>query len=757
MKNKILYKIEAICIIFILLISNVSIIRVDASESDLLTDDSKNEKVNNSELFEMGGDAAESLDIDDETNDFIYADDTDNETVEDMTENSGVSENNDEGNVYNNSQYAQEIENESSGKTVNNDMSESEKGDKANSWRFTDGEKIIQDDKGISLYSDFIPWSKTNGYFINNLGEKIEGAVRKGIDVSKWNEEINWNQVKTTDVDYAIIRCGYGQDYSSQDDPYWKTNADACEKLGIPFGTYLYSYATTVDAAKSEAQHVLRLVEGYDLDYPIFYDLEEQSVRDKLSKTEIAAIAQTFCDTIESAGYDVAIYANKDWFTNYLTDSRFDQWDKWVAQYNSRCTYDGEYIMWQCTDSGTVNGINGVVDINFEFGAESEPELVIIDGNTYCYIGDVQVFGEQKVNGKWYYFDPDTGIMKTGFCDLGTKTVYYGSDGAMKYGEQKINNKWYYFNTVTGAMTTGFCNLGNKIVYYSSDGTMCYGEQIINGKIYYFDTVTGAMKTGWSTRNGLKVYYKSDGSLATGEQKINNKWYCFDEENGEMIVGWYDLGNKIVYYGSDGAMCYGERKIDGKWYYFNTVTGAMTVGFCNLSSKKVYYGPDGAMRYGEQKIDGKWYYFDIVTGAMATGFYDLGTKIVYYGSNGAMCYGEQKIDGKWYYFNTVTGAMNIGFCDLGSKIVYYGPDGAMRYGEQKIDGRWYHFNTVTGAMSTGFYNLGSKIVYYGSDGTMRYGSQMINGKWYYFDTVTGAMQKNKTINGYYYGSDGTRQ
>ena len=164
MKKKILYKIGATCIIFVLLISNVSIIHVNASESDLPTNDSKNEKASNSEVLEME-ESTEPLDIDDETDDFIYADDSDDETAEEMPENSDMSENNDDGNVYNNNQNDQEIknENETSGKTVDNDMPEPEKGDRANSWRFNDGERIIQDDKGVNFYSDFIPWSKTNG------------------------------------------------------------------------------------------------------------------------------------------------------------------------------------------------------------------------------------------------------------------------------------------------------------------------------------------------------------------------------------------------------------------------------------------------------------------------------------------------------------------------------------------------------------------------------------------------------------------
>ena len=112
------------------------------------------------------------------------------------------------------------------------------------------------------------------------------------------------------------MRCGYGMNDRYQDDDYWYTNADACERYGIPFGTYLYSYADTVEKAKSEAEHVLRLVKGYDLSYPIYYDLEHDPVRNKLSRTQIADIAEAFCDTIEAAGYDVAIDANTDWFTN---------------------------------------------------------------------------------------------------------------------------------------------------------------------------------------------------------------------------------------------------------------------------------------------------------------------------------------------------------------------------------------------------------------------------------------------------------
>lgn len=232
-----------------------------------------------------------------------------------------------------------------------------------NSFRYQNGEWIHDE---MPLYAaGFKPWSFTDGSWINSIGEPIVGAINKGIDVSSHRGKIDWKKVEASDVDYAIIRCGYGNNYVSQDDDYWKYNADECTRLGIPFGVYIYSYAMDVKEAKSEAEHVLRLVKGYNLSLPIYFDLEDEKYTGKLTNKEIADITEVFCDTIEAAGYDVGIYANLSWFNNRLTDPRFDQWPKWVAQYNTVCDYQGDYTMWQCTSSGIVDGIAGGVDVNF--------------------------------------------------------------------------------------------------------------------------------------------------------------------------------------------------------------------------------------------------------------------------------------------------------------------------------------------------------------------------------------------------------
>ena len=180
---------------------------------------------------------------------------------------------------------------------------------------------------------------------------------RKVIDVSYHNGTIDWEKVKAAGIEGAIIRCGYGMDQTDQDDVQFKRNADECTRLGIPFGVYLYSYANNARKAESEAQHVLRLIAGYHLSYPVYYDLEERG-------TEVGAVERMkiFADIIEAAGYWCGVYCNKSWWDQYLSPLG-DRYTKWIARYNSTLGMDG-VDMWQYTSDGSVSGISGRVDMN---------------------------------------------------------------------------------------------------------------------------------------------------------------------------------------------------------------------------------------------------------------------------------------------------------------------------------------------------------------------------------------------------------
>lgn len=198
---------------------------------------------------------------------------------------------------------------------------------------------------------------------------KPSNATAQGIDVSYYNGYIDWEKVKNNNqVNFAIIRCGYGMNREKQDDEKWEYNSSECERLSIPYGVYLYSYATDTTKARSEAQHVIRLLKDKNPTYPIYYDMEDD-VQKNLSAEKLEQIASTFFNTLESAGYtNIGVYANKDWFTNKLTTSVFYQYPRWIAQYNNTCNYSGSYHMWQYTSAGIIDGIGNNVDLNYKIG-----------------------------------------------------------------------------------------------------------------------------------------------------------------------------------------------------------------------------------------------------------------------------------------------------------------------------------------------------------------------------------------------------
>lgn len=180
---------------------------------------------------------------------------------------------------------------------------------------------------------------------------------RKIIDVSTHQGKIDWEKVKPQ-IDGAILRCGYGGDLESQDDKQFKRNADECTRLGIPFGVYIYSYADSVERAKSEAEHVLRLIKGYKLSYPVYLDLEEAG-----TIPGIVERANAFGDIIEAAGYWCGVYSSLYWWNTHLKG--LERFTKWVAQWNKTCDYKGSNLdLWQYSDKGNIDGISGAVDMN---------------------------------------------------------------------------------------------------------------------------------------------------------------------------------------------------------------------------------------------------------------------------------------------------------------------------------------------------------------------------------------------------------
>lgn len=184
--------------------------------------------------------------------------------------------------------------------------------------------------------------------------------VKKVIDVSYSQGRIDWDTVKNH-IDGAILRCGYGDNISSQDDAQWARNVSECERLGIPYGVYFYTYATTMAHAQSEIAHIQRLLKGRKLSYPVYIDIEWTNGNGIAPKDFNANYIIPICEAIEKMGFWAGIYASLSYFRDTIKGS-LDAYTKWVAQYNVTCDMDCD--MWQYTSTGSVPGISGDVDMN---------------------------------------------------------------------------------------------------------------------------------------------------------------------------------------------------------------------------------------------------------------------------------------------------------------------------------------------------------------------------------------------------------
>ena len=198
-----------------------------------------------------------------------------------------------------------------------------------------------------------------------------------GIDVSKHNGEIDWDAVKADGIKFAIIRVGYGNDDTDQDDVWAVRNMQECERVGIPYGVYLYSYAVNEDEANSEANHILRMLQGFNPVLGVYIDIEDTEYYNEYNidpyssegRELITRIAVTVMDRVSRAGYTAGVYANWNYFQNVLIQSEIQAY-KWLALYKEDTSEvpEGDWIMWQYTSTGHVNGIEGNVDMNFWYG-----------------------------------------------------------------------------------------------------------------------------------------------------------------------------------------------------------------------------------------------------------------------------------------------------------------------------------------------------------------------------------------------------
>ena len=609
-----------------------------------------------------------------------------------------------------------------------------------NSWRY-EGGQLVSDDAS----------SEEDGIALLSMDTLPDGVTAQGIDVSEHQGRIDWDAVKASGIDFAILRVGFGApSFGGRIDYQFNRNISECERLGIPYGVYVYSYAFDNQQAADEASMVIDCLSGHNPRLPVYYDLEDKTIIADGRQSGIASRAQTFCNKISSAGYKPGIYANLNWFNNILTDPVFKSgsWDHWIAQYNSQCHYTGSYSFWQYTSRGKVSGISGNVDMNYAYVDVSLYYWQLKEGTWYYATSDGKAYtGWLRQGGAWYWLDPDAG-------------------GVMAIGLHECNGSLYWFNS-SGAMATGWVLDGGTWYYATGSGALARGPVSVGGVPYCFDARTGAMLTGYQTdAQGVRRYFGSCGPL-NGWGLVDGSWYWFAD--GIASTGWLYTGGSWYWLDPDagGAMATGLHSCHGSAYWFND-SGAMATGWVLDGGTWYYATGSGALASGWLSLNGAWYWLDPATHAMATGFQTIGSCEYIFNSSGKMmanCWSNG--DGSCMYHSSSSGAIDLKgiMTDSGIQLIddggnvrtgwiesqgsryYCSADGVILTGWQQIAGSWYYFNS-DGRMATGWLNDGGNWYWLDSvSGIMKTGWLSRGDTWYYLDAARGGVMLS---NGWYW-------
>lgn len=189
----------------------------------------------------------------------------------------------------------------------------------------------------------------------------------KGVDISEMNGSVDFQILKSAGVEFVIIRCGYGSDYPGQRDEEFEANIRKAETANMPYGVYHFAYAKNAEKGRAEADHALSLIGSRKPKYGVWYDMEDSST----IGGDLAGAADAFCSRIKEKGLYAGVYANLNWWENYLTSPVFDKFDRWVAQYNDVCQLKKPYGIWQFTDRLMIGG--KAFDGNFAY--KNYPEI----------------------------------------------------------------------------------------------------------------------------------------------------------------------------------------------------------------------------------------------------------------------------------------------------------------------------------------------------------------------------------------------
>ena len=253
------------------------------------------------------------------------------------------------------------------------------------------------------------------------------------VDISEFQQGINFNKMKSDGIKAVIIRAGYGRE-SSQKDSMFESHYKNAKSENMMIGVYWYSYADSVGDAEKEAKACLECINNKSLDMPIYYDLEDNS-QTKLGKAKLTEIAERFCETIKKSNYRAGVYANLNWFNNYLDyDKLKKKYSIWLAQYNDKAELDCD--IWQNHSTGRVSGYGGNIDTNVIYNED------IFSGKSDTKVEKPTLTYRVYADGKWYSevkgLSNIAGRKKQAISAVAIKV----SKGNIKYRVHLLNGDW---------------------------------------------------------------------------------------------------------------------------------------------------------------------------------------------------------------------------------------------------------------------------------------------------------------------------
>ena len=454
----------------------------------------------------------------------------------------------------------------------------------------------------------------------NDFGSVTDAKM--GIDVSKYQKDIDWNAVRNAGYEFAFIRVGYRGSGTGKlvEDPYYRQNMQGALNAGVKVGVYVFSQAISPTEAIEEADFIVNRVTGYNVTMPLVLDYEfvgngEGRLWDaQLPKQAGTDICNAFCQRIEEYGYTSMVYANKNMLENYIDGPQIaNKYLIWLAQYRDSVTYKGNFNFWQYSSKGSVPGISGNVDMNYWF---------IKDG-----VEDFALQGMDYRDGRWAYYSH--GSIDTSYTGIASNQygMWYIREGYLDTSYTGIamakDGEWYL--VVNGAVDTQFTGMSeeNGTWFYFTNGKIDWDftgyAQNAYGWWWIKNGVVATDCTGVVCSNGLFRYIQNGlvDFEYTGMAQYEKTWLYFEHGDwstnyvglAQNAYGWWFITNGIL---DENYTGYAQNTY-GWWWVKNGMVATDYTGMV-CSNGLFRYVENGLVDFGYTGMAcneyGWWYYRD---------------------------------------------------------------------------------------------------------------------------------------------------